>query len=90
MHTAVCRGRTALTIRKFTRRYSLEDLVTVGAITPVVATSSRHITDIALETHDHTSEGSSGNETGALRFIHVSRDGLKIQTADVDRSNPRI
>src|SRR5437867_4056801 len=28
----------ALTIRKFTRRYSLEDLVTVGAVTPAVAT----------------------------------------------------
>lgn len=28
----------ALTIRKFTRRYSLEDLVTVGAVTPMVAT----------------------------------------------------
>jgi pilus assembly protein CpaF len=27
----------ALTIRKFTRRYSLEDLVTVGAVTPTVA-----------------------------------------------------
>src|SRR5438128_7372134 len=28
----------ALTIRKFTRRYSLEDLVSVGAVTPTVAT----------------------------------------------------
>ena len=37
----------ALTIRKFTRRYSLENLVTVGAITPAVATISPHITDIA-------------------------------------------
>jgi Flp pilus assembly CpaF family ATPase len=30
-------GGPALTIRKFTRRYSLEDLVAVGAVTPVVA-----------------------------------------------------
>src|SRR5207237_7355265 len=32
-------GGPALTIRKFTRRYSLDDLVAIGALAPTVATT---------------------------------------------------
>jgi hypothetical protein len=50
---------SALTIRQFTRRYSLEDLLTVGAVTPAVATQL-HCGYRGTAQHPHRSRNRHG------------------------------
>jgi pilus assembly protein CpaF len=66
----------ALTIRKFTRRYSLEDLVTVGAVTPAVATQ---LTAAIAAQHNILIAGGTG--TGKTTLLNA----LAARIPDEDR-----
>ncbi|HKC40883.1 MAG TPA: ATPase, T2SS/T4P/T4SS family [Gemmatimonadales bacterium] len=66
----------ALTIRKFTRRYSLEDLVTVGAVTPAVGTQ---LTAAIAAQHNILIAGGTG--TGKTTLLNA----LAARIPDEDR-----
>lgn len=69
-------GGPALTIRKFTRRYSLADLVEVGMLPAAAATELRH----AVERHENILI-SGGTGTGKTTLLNA----LAAHIADVDR-----
>ena len=66
----------ALTIRKFTRRYSLDDLVVVGALTPAVAT---HLTSAVAAQNNILIAGGTG--TGKTTLLNA----LATRIPDDDR-----
>jgi pilus assembly protein CpaF len=69
-------GGPALTIRKFTRRYTLEDLVTVGAVTRTAATP---LADAITAQHNILIAGGTG--TGKTTLLNA----LAAQIPDGDR-----
>jgi hypothetical protein len=56
---------------------SCEDLVTVGTVTPSIATSSLHVTDVACRLTTAPAKRALEHQTGTVPFVHVIRDGLK-------------
>jgi pilus assembly protein CpaF len=82
-----------LTIRKFTRRYSLDDLIEVGTLTPAVAA---HLTD-AIRTHQNVllSGGTGTGKTtllNALAALIPARDRIAVieETAEIHLNKPNL
>jgi len=82
-----------LTIRKFTRRYSLDDLIEVGTLTPAVAA---HLTD-AIRTHQNVllSGGTGTGKTtllNALAALIPARDRIAVieETAEIHLDKPNL
>ena len=82
-----------LTIRKFTRRYSLDDLIEVGTLTPAVAA---HLTD-AIRTHQNVllSGGTGTGKTtllNALAALIPARDRIAVieETAEIHLAKPNL
>jgi len=82
-----------LTIRKFTRRYSLDDLIEVGTLTPAVAA---HLTD-AIRTHQNLllSGGTGTGKTtllNALAALIPARDRIAVieETAEIHLDKPNL
>ena len=67
----------ALTIRKFTRRYSLEDLVDVGALTPQIATDML----AAMPSRSTNVLISGGTGTGKTTLLNAWRRASRTATA---------
>src|SRR5438034_2817234 len=86
-------GGPALTIRKFTRRYSLEDLVTVGAMTPAVATQ---LTAAIAAQHNILIAGGTGTGKTTLlnplaaRIPDEDRIIIIEETAEIHLEKPNI
>src|SRR5437870_7007740 len=86
-------GGPALTIRKFTRRYSLEDLVTVGAVTPAVATQ---LTAAIAAQHNILIAGGTGTGKTTLLNALAARipDDDRIivieETAEIHVNKPNV
>jgi len=86
-------GGPALTIRKFTRRYSLEDLVSVGAVTPVVAAQ---LTSAIGAQHNILIAGGTGTgKTTLLNALaaHIPDDDRIIvieETAEIHVNKPNV
>ncbi|PYR04145.1 MAG: CpaF family protein, partial [Acidobacteria bacterium] len=86
-------GGPALTIRKFTRRYSLEDLVSVGAVTPVVAAQ---LTNAIGAQHNILIAGGTGTgKTTLLNALaaHIPDDDRIIvieETAEIHVNKPNV
>lgn len=83
----------ALTIRKFTRRYSLDDLVTVGAVTPTVATQ---LTAAVAAQHNILIAGGTGTGKTTLLNALAARipDDDRIivieETAEIHLNKPNV
>jgi pilus assembly protein CpaF len=82
-----------LTIRKFTRRYSLDELIEVGTLTPAVAA---HLTD-AIRTHQNVllSGGTGTGKTtllNALAALIPARDRIAVieETAEIHLDKPNL
>ena len=82
-----------LTIRKFTRRYSLDELIEVGTLTPAVAA---HLTD-AIRTHQNVllSGGTGTGKTtllNALAALIPARDRIAVieETAEIHLNKPNL
>jgi pilus assembly protein CpaF len=82
-----------LTIRKFTRRYSLDDLIEVGTLTPAVAA---HLTD-AIRTHQNVllSGGTGTGKTtllNALAALIPAGDRIAVieETAEIHLDKPNL
>ncbi len=82
-----------LTIRKFTRRYSLDDLIEVGTLSPTVAA---HLTD-AIRTHQNVllSGGTGTGKTtllNALAALIPARDRIAVieETAEIHLDKPNL
>jgi len=82
-----------LTIRKFTRRYSLDDLIEVGTLSPAVAA---HLTD-AIRTHQNVllSGGTGTGKTtllNALAALIPARDRIAVieETAEIHLDKPNL
>src|ERR1700730_17586458 len=82
-----------LTIRKFTRRYSLDDLIEVGTVSPAVAA---HLTD-AIRTHQNVllSGGTGTGKTtllNALAALIPARDRIAVieETAEIHLDKPNL
>ena len=82
-----------LTIRKFTRRYSLDELIEVGTLTPAVAA---HLTD-AIRTHQNVllSGGTGTGKTtllNALAALIPARDRIAVieETAEIHLNEPNL
>ena len=82
-----------LTIRKFTRRYSLDELIEVGTLTPAVAA---HLTD-AIRTHQNVllSGGTGTGKTtllNALAALIPTRDRIAVieETAEIHLDKPNL
>jgi pilus assembly protein CpaF len=82
-----------LTIRKFTRRYSLDDLIEVGTLSPAVAA---HLTD-AIGTHQNVllSGGTGTGKTtllNALAALIPARDRIAVieETAEIHLDKPNL
>lgn len=82
-----------LTIRKFTRRYSLDDLIEVGTLSPAVAA---HLTD-AIRTHQNVllSGGTGTGKTtllNALAALIPARDRIAVieETAEIHLEKPNL
>ena len=82
-----------LTIRKFTRRYSLDDLIEVGTLTPAVAA---HLTD-AIRTHQNVllSGGTGTGKTtllNALAALIPAQDRIAVieETAEIHLDKPNL
>jgi pilus assembly protein CpaF len=86
-------GGPALTIRKFTRRYSLEDLVSVGALTPVVVA---RLTDAIGAQHNILIAGGTGTGKTTLLNALAARipDDDRIivieETAEIHLDKPNV
>ena len=86
-------GGPALTIRKFTRRYSLEDLVSVGAVTPVMAAQ---LTDAIGVQHNILIAGGTGTGKTTLLNALAARipDDDRIivieETAEIHMDKPNV
>jgi len=86
-------GGPALTIRKFTRRYSLEDLVSVGAVTPVVAAQLTHA--IGAQHNILIAGGTGTGKTTLLNALaaHIPDDDRIIiieETAEIHVNKPNV
>jgi pilus assembly protein CpaF len=83
----------ALTIRKFTRRYSLEDLVTVGAVTPALAAE---LTAAVAAQHNVLIAGGTGTGKTTLLNALAARipDDDRIivieETAEIHLDKPNV
>ena len=82
-----------LTIRKFTRRYSLDELIEVGTLTPAVAA---HLTD-AIRTHQNVllSGGTGTGKTtllNALAALIPAQDRIAVieETAEIHLDKPNL
>jgi pilus assembly protein CpaF len=82
-----------LTTRKFTRRYSLDELIEVGTLTPAVAA---HLTD-AIRTHQNVllSGGTGTGKTtllNALAALIPARDRIAVieETAEIHLDKPNL
>jgi pilus assembly protein CpaF len=82
-----------LTIRKFTRRYNLDDLIEVGTLSPAVAA---HLTD-AISTHQNVllSGGTGTGKTtllNALAALIPARDRIAVieETAEIHLDKPNL
>jgi pilus assembly protein CpaF len=82
-----------LTIRKFTRRYSLDDLIEVGTLTPA---EEAHLTD-AIRTHQNVllSGGTGTGKTtllNALAALIPARDRIAVieETAEIHLDKPTL
>jgi pilus assembly protein CpaF len=83
----------ALTIRKFTRRYSLDDLVRVGALTAPLAAQLAH----AVETHQNLLI-SGGTGTGKTTLLNALAAGIPDaerivvieETAEIHLNKPNL
>ena len=82
-----------LTIRKFTRRYSLDELIEVGTLTPAVAA---HLTD-AIRAHQNVllSGGTGTGKTtllNALAALIPARDRIAVieETAEIHLDKPNL
>ena len=82
-----------LTIRKFTRRYSLDDLIEVGTLSPAVAA---YLTD-AIRTHQNVllSGGTGTGKTtllNALAALIPARDRIAVieETAEIHLDKPNL
>ena len=83
----------ALTIRKFTRRYALEDLVEMGALTPVVAT--RLVEAIASRQNVLISGGTGTGKTTLLNALAAripDEDRIIVieETAEIHLEKPNL
>jgi pilus assembly protein CpaF len=83
----------ALTVRKFTRRYSLDDLIHVGALTPAMAT--RLTEAIATEQNILISGGTGTGKTTLLNALaaHIpdaDRIVLIEETAEIHLEKPNL
>jgi len=83
----------ALTIRKFTRRYSLQDLVDVGALTPVLAGELARA--IARQQNILISGGTGTGKTtllNALAALIPDRDRIVVieETAEIHLGKPNL
>ena len=83
----------ALTIRKFTRRYALEDLVEMGALTPVVAT--RLVEAIASQQNVLISGGTGTGKTTLLNALAAripDEDRIIVieETAEIHLEKPNL
>jgi pilus assembly protein CpaF len=82
-----------LTVRKFTRRYSLEDLVTVGTLTAALADQLREA--IATEQNSLVSGGTGTGKTtllNALAALIPDRDRIVVieETAEIHLEKPNL
>jgi pilus assembly protein CpaF len=83
----------ALTIRKFTRRYSLDDLIAIGAVTPALA--ARLAGAIAAQQNILISGGTGTGKTTLLNALaaHIS-DGDRLivieETAEIHLDKPNL
>jgi pilus assembly protein CpaF len=82
-----------LTVRKFTRRYSLEDLVTVGTLTAALADQLREA--IATEQNILVSGGTGTGKTtllNALAALIPDRDRIVVieETAEIHLEKPNL
>jgi pilus assembly protein CpaF len=86
-------GGPALTIRKFTRRYSLADLVEIGMMTTEVASALRHA--VARQENILISGGTGTGKTTLLNALaaHIA-DGDRIvvleETAEIHLDKPNL
>ena len=83
----------ALTIRKFTRRYSLQDLIAVGALTP--AQAARLTAAIAAQQNILISGGTGTGKTTLLNALaaHIPDDDRLIvieETAEIHLEKPNL
>jgi pilus assembly protein CpaF len=86
-------GGPALTIRKFTRRYSLDQLVNVGTLTPLTATRLRLA--VATQKNVLISGGTGTGKTTLLNALaaHIpERDRIVVieETAEIHLSKPNL
>src|SRR5438128_2709003 len=86
-------GGPLLTIRKFTHRYSLEDLIAVGTVTPDLADHLRHA--IATQQNILVSGGTGTGKTtllNALAALIPDRDRLVVieETAEIHLHKPNL
>src|SRR5882724_8652813 len=82
-----------LTIRKFTRRYSLEELVSAGSVTPGIATRLRSA--VAAEQNILISGGTGTGKTtllNALAGLIPDRDRIVVieETAEIHLNKPNL
>jgi pilus assembly protein CpaF len=86
-------GGPVLTIRKFTRRYSLQDLVDVGALTPALATEL--VAAVATQQNILISGGTGTGKTTLLNALaaHIpERDRVVVieETAEIHLDKPNV
>lgn len=86
-------GGPVLTIRKFTRRYSLQDLVDVGALTPALA--SELVAAVATQQNILISGGTGTGKTTLLNALaaHIpERDRVVVieETAEIHLDKPNV
>ena len=86
-------GGPVLTIRKFTRRYSLQDLVDVGALTPALA--SDLVAAVATQQNILISGGTGTGKTTLLNALaaHIpERDRVVVieETAEIHLDKPNV
>lgn len=86
-------GGPVLTIRKFTRRYSLQDLIGVGALTPAIA--SELTAAVATQQNILISGGTGTGKTTLLNALaaHIpDRDRIVLieETAEIHLNKPNV
>jgi len=86
-------GGPVLTIRKFTRRYSLQDLIDVGALTPALA--SELVAAVGTQQNILISGGTGTGKTTLLNALagHIpERDRIVVieETAEIHLDKPNV